>query len=76
MFLLIIALVSSLLFSAHLAWHSVLAAYPPYGRLLQEQPLLARIAHNLGLVSYESIDPFIAVHFMAPEVRDCNTIHR
>lgn len=62
-------LISFLLLLTHAAWHSVLAAFAPYGSLLEDYPIIQKIGHNLGLVSYAGIDPFMAVHFLSPEVR-------
>lgn len=52
----------------HIVWHSVLAAFVPYGSLLVKYPVIQLVGHNLGLVSYATIDPLMAVHYMAPEV--------
>ncbi|KAL4712847.1 hypothetical protein ACJJTC_011917 [Scirpophaga incertulas] len=67
-FLLLSLTVSFLLLLAHAAWHCVLAAYAPYGSLLNSYPLIQKIGHNLGLVSYNGIDPSMAVHYLAPEL--------
>ncbi|CAH2240609.1 jg21081 [Pararge aegeria aegeria] len=60
--------VSSLLLLVHATWHSVLAGFAPYGRLLEEYPLIQKIGYNLGLVSYNGIDPLMATHYLAPEL--------
>ncbi|XP_069355074.1 piezo-type mechanosensitive ion channel component isoform X9 [Maniola hyperantus] len=60
--------VSSLLLLVHAIWHSVLAGFAPYGRLLEEYPIIQKIGYNLGLVSYSGIDPLMAVHYLAPEL--------
>lgn len=60
--------VSSLLLLVHAIWHSVLAGFAPYGRLLEEYPIIQKIGYNLGLVSYRGIDPLMAIHYLAPEV--------
>ncbi|XP_068621049.1 piezo-type mechanosensitive ion channel component isoform X2 [Battus philenor] len=60
--------VSFLLLLTHAVWHSVLAAFEPYGSLLEDFPLLQKIGYNLGLVSYVGIEPFMAVHYIAPEL--------
>ncbi|XP_063838505.1 piezo-type mechanosensitive ion channel component isoform X2 [Ostrinia nubilalis] len=67
-FLTLTLLVSFLLLLAHAAWHIVLAAFAPYGSLLETYPLIQKIGHNLGLVSYYDIDPAMAVHYLAPEL--------
>lgn len=61
--------VSWLLLVVHLAWHCVLLGFAPYGSLLKDYELVQTIGFNLGLVSYQDIDPFMAVHYIAPEVR-------
>lgn len=66
--------VSFLLLLAHAAWHSVLAAFTPYGSLLDDYPQIKKIGYNLGLVSYAGIEPLMAVHYLAPEVM-INSIH-
>lgn len=40
----------------------------PYGSLLEDYPIVEKIGHNLGLVSYKNIDVLMAVHVLAPEV--------
>ncbi|KOB65642.1 Protein PIEZO2, partial [Operophtera brumata] len=67
-YLLLVFLISFLLLLIHAAWHSVLAAFPPYGSLLEEYPIIQAIGHNLGLVSWSGIDPLMAVHLLMPEM--------
>ncbi|XP_049867605.1 piezo-type mechanosensitive ion channel component [Pectinophora gossypiella] len=67
-FLLLTLVSSILLLLSHVVWHTVLAAFAPYGTLLDEHHLLRKIGLNLGLVSYSSIDPLMAVHYIAPEL--------
>ncbi|RVE48798.1 hypothetical protein evm_006572 [Chilo suppressalis] len=67
-YLLLCLVVSFLLLLTHAAWHSVLAAFAPYGSLLKDFPIIQKIGHNLGLVSYAGIDPSMAVHYLAPEL--------
>ncbi|XP_013133441.1 PREDICTED: piezo-type mechanosensitive ion channel component [Papilio polytes] len=67
-FLLLNFLVSLLVLLTHAAWHSVLAAFAPYGSLLDKLPLLKHIGYNLGLVSFADIEPLMAVHYVAPEL--------
>ncbi|XP_037297893.1 piezo-type mechanosensitive ion channel component isoform X3 [Manduca sexta] len=67
-YLLLNVVVSIFLLLCHVVWHSVLAAFAPYGSLLEDYPLIQRIGHNLGLVSYAGIDPLMAVHYLAPEL--------
>lgn len=62
-------IVSILLLLVHGAWHSILAGFPPYGSLLEQYPIVQTIGYNLGLVSYVGIEPLMAVHYLAPEVR-------
>lgn len=59
---------SWLLLLVHVAWHIVLLSFAPYGSILEEGGLLSLIGYNLGLVSYNAIDPLMAVHFLAPEL--------
>lgn len=61
--------VSVLLLLVHATWHSVLAGFAPYGSLLEDYPIIQMIGYNLGLVSYAGIDPLMAVHYLAPEVK-------
>ncbi|CAG9784246.1 unnamed protein product [Diatraea saccharalis] len=67
-YLLLTLILSFLLLLTHAAWHSVLAAFAPYGSLLKDYPIIQKIGHNLGLVSYAGIDPQMAVHYLAPEL--------
>ncbi|XP_052758554.1 piezo-type mechanosensitive ion channel component [Galleria mellonella] len=67
-YLLLNVVVSVLLLMVHIAWHSALAAFTPYGSLLDQYPIIQKIGHNLGLVSYAGIDPLMAVHYLAPEL--------
>ncbi|XP_059060607.1 piezo-type mechanosensitive ion channel component-like, partial [Achroia grisella] len=67
-YLLLNVVVSVILLLAHAAWHSALAAFAPYGSLLDEYPIIQKIGHNLGLVSYAGVDPLMAVHYLAPEL--------
>ncbi|XP_053604167.1 piezo-type mechanosensitive ion channel component isoform X3 [Plodia interpunctella] len=60
--------VSITLLLTHAAWHGVLVMFPPYGSLLETYPLMQRIGHNLGLVGYNTIKPWMAVHYLAPEL--------
>ncbi|XP_063529378.1 piezo-type mechanosensitive ion channel component isoform X2 [Cydia strobilella] len=67
-FLCLTFVVSVLLLLLHIAWHIVLAAFPPYGSLPHENHLVEIIGRNLGLVSYDFIDPTMAIHYLAPEL--------
>ncbi|XP_013168197.1 PREDICTED: piezo-type mechanosensitive ion channel component isoform X1 [Papilio xuthus] len=67
-FLVLNFVVSLLVLLTHAAWHSVLAAFSPYGSLLDKLPLLKDIGYNLGLVSFADIEPLMAVHYVAPEL--------
>ncbi|XP_072936933.1 piezo-type mechanosensitive ion channel component isoform X3 [Epargyreus clarus] len=67
-YLLLVLVVSFLLLLTHAAWHSVLAAFAPYGSLLKNYTIIQQIGHNLGLVSYAGIDPLMAVQYLAPEL--------
>ncbi|XP_073942032.1 piezo type mechanosensitive ion channel component isoform X3 [Choristoneura fumiferana] len=67
-FLCLVVAISFLLLLTHAVWHSVLAGFAPYGLLLQDYPIIQKIGHNLGLVSYAGIDPIMAVHYLAPEL--------
>ncbi|XP_063358294.1 piezo-type mechanosensitive ion channel component [Cydia amplana] len=67
-FLCLTFVVSVLLLLLHIAWHIVLAAFPPYGSLPHENPLVEIIGRNLGLVPYDFIDPTMAIHYLAPEL--------
>ncbi|GBP31200.1 Piezo-type mechanosensitive ion channel component [Eumeta japonica] len=66
--ILLTVIVSWLLLLAHCAWHATLAAFDPYGSLLNNGTLLEHIMQNLGLVSYSNIDPLMAIHYLAPEL--------
>ncbi|KAL0894989.1 hypothetical protein ABMA27_013468 [Loxostege sticticalis] len=70
-FLILTVVLSVLLLLTHAVWHIVLAVYAPYGSLLETIPLVQKIAHNLGLVSYADIDAGMAVHYLAPELIMC-----
>uniref|UniRef100_A0A2A4JQR7 Uncharacterized protein n=1 Tax=Heliothis virescens TaxID=7102 RepID=A0A2A4JQR7_HELVI len=67
-FLLLNVLLSFLLLFTHVAWHTLLASTGTYGSLLVEYPIINVLGHNLGFVSYSSIDPLMAVHYMLPEI--------
>ncbi|XP_045536774.1 piezo-type mechanosensitive ion channel component isoform X5 [Papilio machaon] len=67
-FLVLNFVVSLLVLLTHAAWHSVLAAFGPYGSLLDKLPLLKDIGYNLGLVSFSDIEPLMAIHYVAPEL--------
>ncbi|CAG9098300.1 unnamed protein product [Plutella xylostella] len=67
-FLLLITVISSCLLALHVAWHSVLAGFTPYGSLLADYPVVKLVGDNLGLVSYNGIEPLMAVQFLAPEI--------
>ncbi|XP_075992565.1 piezo type mechanosensitive ion channel component isoform X2 [Anticarsia gemmatalis] len=72
-FLCLTTVISFLLLLCHAVWHSVLAAFVPYGSLLTDYPIIQLIGHNLGLVSYAGIEPLMAVHYLAPELVMCAT---
>ncbi|XP_026726944.1 piezo-type mechanosensitive ion channel component isoform X3 [Trichoplusia ni] len=59
--------VSFTLLLSHAVYHTILAVFGPYGSLLTDYPIIQVIGHNLGLVSYQMIDPLMAVHYMSPE---------
>nr|XP_037866690.1 piezo-type mechanosensitive ion channel component isoform X6 [Bombyx mori] len=67
-YLLLNVVVSFLLLLCHAVWHSVLAAFTPYGSLLNDYPIIRDIGHNLGLVSYDGIEALMAIHYLAPEL--------
>ncbi|XP_022834650.1 piezo-type mechanosensitive ion channel component isoform X2 [Spodoptera litura] len=67
-YLLLNVVLSFLLMSLHIAWHTLLAVTGPYGSVLQAYPILDIVGHNLGFVSYSSIDPFMAINYMLPEI--------
>ncbi|XP_063617457.1 piezo-type mechanosensitive ion channel component isoform X4 [Cydia splendana] len=67
-FLCLTFVVSVLLLLLHIAWHIVLAAFPPYGSLPNNNYLVEIIGRNLGLVPYDFIDPTMAIHYLAPEL--------
>ncbi|CAG4944089.1 unnamed protein product [Colias eurytheme] len=67
-YLLLNIIVSILLLLTHAAWHSVLAAFGSYGSILEKYPIIKEIGLNLGLVSYDGIDPLMAIHYLAPEL--------
>ncbi|CAH0700428.1 unnamed protein product [Spodoptera exigua] len=67
-YLLLTVVLSFLLLFLHIAWHTMLAVSAPYASILEQYPILNKIGHNLGFVSYSSIDPLLAVHYMLPEV--------
>ncbi|PZC81152.1 hypothetical protein B5X24_HaOG213253 [Helicoverpa armigera] len=52
----------------HVAWHTLLASVGSYGSILVQYPMINVLGHNLGFVSYSSIDPLMAVHYMLPEI--------
>ncbi|CAH0602965.1 unnamed protein product [Chrysodeixis includens] len=65
--------VSFTLLLGHVVFHTVLAIFSPYGSLLTNYPIIQVIGHNLGLVSYQTIEPLMAVHYMSPEFVMCAT---
>ncbi|XP_063376522.1 piezo-type mechanosensitive ion channel component isoform X2 [Cydia fagiglandana] len=67
-FLCLTFVVSFLLLLLHIVWHIVLAAFPPYGSLPNNNPLVEIIGRNLGLVPYDFIDPTMAIQYLAPEL--------
>lgn len=67
-FLLINVVLSFLMLLMHVAWHTLLASVGSYGSILVQYPIINVLGHNLGFVSYSSIDPLMAVHYMLPEI--------
>ncbi|XP_063891360.1 piezo-type mechanosensitive ion channel component isoform X3 [Helicoverpa armigera] len=67
-FLLINVVLSFLMLLMHVAWHTLLASVGSYGSILVQYPMINVLGHNLGFVSYSSIDPLMAVHYMLPEI--------
>uniref|UniRef100_A0A2H1X0Q2 SFRICE_003784 n=1 Tax=Spodoptera frugiperda TaxID=7108 RepID=A0A2H1X0Q2_SPOFR len=67
-YLLLTVVLSFLLLFLHIAWHTMLAVLAPYGSILDDYPIIDIVGHNLGFVSYSSIDPFSAITYMLPEI--------
>lgn len=70
----LVLILSCLLLIVHIAWHITLASFVPYGSLLESYPLIERIFHNLGLVSYINTPTLMGVHYLAPEVSDISIV--